>query len=194
MKKTLFALALMFVVSISIQAQSLQVASVGKFISEETAQRWMQNFKDKFPNVNASHAIDKSMLTIMLTDSHTQGIYFYNALNTDGATSIIPMACNHERALTASLSSATEKFQAAFPERAKAQLVGRNILSSLLELEGAAAILIANAIDDDGQERLVYIALNSSQQWMSDTGDGSMPCPPYCPKPGPLSAIAMSME
>ncbi len=191
--KNLFIAALMVVVSLSIKAQTLDVASVGNFISEETAQRWMQNFKSKFPNVSASQSIDQSVLRIMLTNDNTQGVYFYNAMNQDGTVTIIPMACDQETSLLTSTTTGIDQFHEAFPARAKAQLVGRNILASLLDLEGVASILVANAIDDEGQEKLVYVALDQNNLWISESGDGSLPCPPYCAKPSPTQSIAISM-
>ena len=188
--KKIFTTALI-VVSLSIHVQSQDVASIGKFIPEETAHDWIANFKVKNPTVNTSHEIDKSMLMIMLTNAKTAGIYFYNALNQNRSTNVVAIPCDKDRCIE-KLPSAVQEFQKVFPTRTQAQLLGRQMIQSLLEVPGCHAILVMNAIDNNGQERIVYVAIDESKNWLSSTGDQTMPCPPYCPKPNEQQFVVVS--
>lgn len=191
-KKNLLMVALLACLSLSLQAQSFEIASVGNFISEQTANDWTTKFKHKFPTATASYVVDKTLLTIMLSNPDAQGIYFYNALNDDGSTTVIPIACDGTRALIGNLSPAIENFQTKFPSRAYAQLVGRKMIQSLLDIQAGTALLVTNAIDDNGQEKIIYVALDENSQWLSTPGDQTMPCPPYCPKPDPKNFTIVS--
>jgi len=186
-KSTLLLVAIVVAVSTGLKAQIKNVSAIGAAIPEETALSWIQNFKTKFPDAIASHTVDKGPLQIMLSMQGTAGIYLYNGLSAGGKVTLILKAADDNGDIINAVGDLADQqmadnFHAKFSDRAQAQLVGKEIIQALLSREGTVSMTFIHAIDDKGQERLVYVGINDKGQWTGDTGDSSLPCPPYCPK------------
>ena len=185
---------MMIMASLGIYAQSSQIASVGKFIPEEDASRWIDNFKNKFPDAPQQQVVDKGMLNILLQDQRLEGIYFYNVID-QGKQTLALIGCGKNGELLSCSGSATE-FQKQHPMRSHAQLVGRDILTALLATDDCVSIIVMGAVDDNRQERIVYAAADANGKWLTNAADGSLPCPPYCAGPGPrpLTVVVSELE
>lgn len=79
----------------------------------------------------------------------------------------------------------TERFQKAFPDATKSNFYGLHCFDSLLASKGVMGIQSVFGLDDEGNIKLIHIALDENGKRIGDlTGviafQKGQPCPPIC--------------
>ncbi len=87
-------------------------------------------------------------------------------------------------------STWTANFREEFPEGIKAHFFGREIINQILEQEGCMGIRIFNALDDEGNAKLIIVGADQeeSDQTNGILAEFAKPCPAICGRPNSLNS------